>query len=272
VHVLVTAGGLTAAGLWREPVKSCLLPRRVVMELYRGKLRALLGEAAAHGELVLPPTRTLPQFRGLLNKLGRVDWNVKLRERYEHGTGVATYLARYVRGGPIGNSRLVSYQDGEVRFRYRDNRELDAATGRGRWKTLPLRVHDFLARVLEHVPPPGMHTVRSWGLYASSRGDDLARARLLLGQTAQAAVPVQLGWQEVLRRLGQDAATRCAVCGAELVTWGRFRRGERPPSFDRMPRRLRTKLHSRVVRESRPPPAAPPAHPPPNPAARPTTG
>jgi len=271
VHVLLTAGGLAADGSWREPVKSCLFPRGVVMSLFRGKLRALLGDAAARGELLLPPGRTLPQFRGLLNQLGRVAWNVKILERYRHGRGVATYLARYVRGGPIGNGRLVSIRDGEVRFRYRDNRQWDAASGRGRWKTMPLATHAFIARVLEHVPPRGMHAVRSWGLYAASCRAELNQARAALGQTAVAA-PAGVRWQEVLERLGHGAVTRCAVCGAELITWGRFRRGQTPPAFEAMPKTAATKLHSPVASSPRPPPAASAATPPPIPAARPTTG
>ena len=257
VHVLVTAGGLACDGSWRRALKSCLLPRRVLMEVFRGKLRALLGEAAARGELVLPATRTLSQFQGLLNKLGRLDWNVKILQRYEHGRGVATYLARYVRGGPIGNSRLVAYRDGAVSFRYRDNRELDAESGRGRTKVLPLPAGEFLRRVLEHVPPPGMHTVRSWGLYASSRRADLARARSALGQPPLPSGPPRVRWQDVLCRLGQDAASRCPTCGAELVAWGQFRRGQSPPPAAAMPRGLATNLHSWASRAPPVPAAAP---------------
>ncbi len=47
------------------------------------------------------------QWQSELNRLGRIAWNVKLMERYEHGTGVATYLANYLKGGPIGNKRLI---------------------------------------------------------------------------------------------------------------------------------------------------------------------
>jgi hypothetical protein len=272
VHVLVTAGGVTIDGQWRVATKSCLLPRRVLMQLFRGKLRAALVEAAECGELRLPPDRTLAQLRGLLNKLGRVDWNVKILQRYAHGRGVATYLARYVRGGPIGNSRLVHYRDGRVTIRYRDNRELDAASGRGRPKTTSLPVQDFLGRVLEHVPPPRMHTVRWCGLYASSRRDDLNRARTALGQPALQSASPPVRWQDVLRRLGDDAATRCRVCGAELVTWGHFRRGQNPPPLPAVASTTSTNLHRPATREARAPPPAPLALPRPIPAARPTTG
>ena len=48
-----------------------------------------------------------------LDKLREVKWNVHIRERYAHGEGVAHYLARYLRGGPIGNSRLLPAPGGE---------------------------------------------------------------------------------------------------------------------------------------------------------------
>jgi hypothetical protein len=44
LHVLVSAGGLDDRGHWRLPVKSCLLPRKVLMIKFRGKLRAKLIE------------------------------------------------------------------------------------------------------------------------------------------------------------------------------------------------------------------------------------
>lgn len=261
LHVLVTAGGLGTDGRWRLARKSCLLPRRVLMKLFRGKLRALLGEAARRGELQLPMGRTLPQFVGLLNKLGRVHWNVKILDRYRHGRGVATYLARYLRGGPIGNRRLVEYRDGQVSFRYRDNRAADAASGPGRSKTMALGVHEFMRRVLEHVPPPGMHTVRSWGVYAASRRADLARARSALGQSDPPGPTSPLRWQDVVRRAGGDAATRCRVCGAELVAWGHFRRGELPPPLPALAQPVATNLHSVAAIVPRPPPTPRPVQP-----------
>ena len=39
---------------------------------------------------------------------------------YRHGAGVAVYLSRYVRGGPIKDSRLVTADEGSVQFRYED--------------------------------------------------------------------------------------------------------------------------------------------------------
>jgi hypothetical protein len=226
VHLLVTWGGLTAEGAWREPTKSCLLPRRVLVAVFRGKLRAYLGKALDQGELELPPDRTAAQIRGVLNRVGRMVWNVKILERYEHGQGVVTYLARYLKGGPLSNGRLVDCRDGMVRFRYRDNGDRDESDGRGRWKTLRLPVDEFLQRLLEHVPPPSLQTVRAYGLYANSKRPVRAVARVRFDQQPEAK-PVKIRWQDICVQLGRPAATVCPQCGAPLVVHGRIppRRG-----------------------------------------------
>jgi hypothetical protein len=228
LHVLVTAGGLTGDGHWRRAKKKCLLPREVVMRVYRRKLRRKLRQSAKRGQLVLPPGWTLARFRGILNKLGRVAWNVKVLERYEHGQGVATYLARYVKGGPIKNRRLLALADEEATFSYRDNRDQDPRTGRGRRKTKPMAVEEFLSRLLQHVPPPGMQMVRAAGLYASVKRDDLALARRLLGQAPLEPVG-KVRWQDLLKELGCPERTRCPVCGAELITHSLIAAARGPP-------------------------------------------
>ena len=112
VPCLVTGGGLTAEGQWQAVRHGFLLPVRVVMAVFRGKLLAAIRQALARAELGLPEGMRPPPFLNLLQRLGhprKTKWNVHLRERYRHGAGVVTYLARYVRGGPIKNARLVAW-------------------------------------------------------------------------------------------------------------------------------------------------------------------
>jgi hypothetical protein len=214
---LVTGGGLNKELGWRRVVKSCLLPRGVLMSMFRRKYLDAISRALTRGELTLPPDRKVSQVQGLLNKLGRATWNVNIREKYEHGRGVLTYLARYVRGGPISNRRLVACRDGVVLFRYRDNRDSNGQ-GRPRSKTKPLPVNEFLYRVLQHVPPPGMQMVRSYGLYATSQREMLDRAREEQGEKRVPAA-AELNWQDLLEQLigdSEGAPHRCPVCGSQL--------------------------------------------------------
>jgi hypothetical protein len=90
IHCLLTGGGLSRDGRWLAVRKKCLLPRKVLMIKFRGKLLCYLRRSVDKGGLQPPPGRRSAQVRGLLNKLGRQVWNVKIQDRYKHGRGVLT--------------------------------------------------------------------------------------------------------------------------------------------------------------------------------------
>lgn len=209
VHCLVTGGGWTADGAWKPVRGGFLLPVRAVAALFRGKLLAALRAGLTRGTLRVPEGIRPQAMANELNRLGRVRWNVYLKERYPHGRGVVTYLARYLKGGPIANPRLRAATDTAVTFGYTDHRD-------GQRKTMTLSAADFLGRVLEHVPPPGTHGVRAYGLYAAGKRAALDHARDALGQPPAEPSPL-LTWQEAWVD-GNDAdPTRCTVCGQPLV-------------------------------------------------------
>jgi putative transposase/transposase-like zinc-binding protein len=227
IHCLVTGGGLADGGKWKAVVKKCLLPRKVLMMIFRGKLLDALRHAASRGELALPGGMRPNQFLGLLNKLGRAVWNVKIMERYSSGMGVLTYLACYLRGGPISNRRLLAFAEGMVTFRYQDHRDLDPA-GCPRSKELQLSAKEFLRRLLTHIPVPGLQMVRSYALYANTKSKDLTLARQQLGQK-KVAKSEPTRWQDLLKRLGKGDADRCPVCGAKLIRSRVLPRSQGPP-------------------------------------------
>jgi len=126
LHCLVTGGGLTPAGQWVAVRHGFLLPARVVMAVFRGKMLDAIRQAYAREDLVLPEGMRPQPFVNLLNRLGhptKTRWHVRIMERYAHGAGVVTYLARYLRGGPIKNGRLVAYDGARVTFTYRTRHE-----------------------------------------------------------------------------------------------------------------------------------------------------
>ena len=81
MHCLVTGGGLSTAGQWVAVRHGFLLPMRVVMALFRGKLRAAIRQGLGQGTLQLPAGQRQQQVEQLLNKLGRQKWHVHIRER-----------------------------------------------------------------------------------------------------------------------------------------------------------------------------------------------
>ena len=230
VHCLVTGGGRTSDGSWKAVRNGFLLPARVVMAVFRGKLLAAIRQTFARGALVLPEPMRPQQFINLLNRLGhptKTRWNVRIMERYRHGAGVVTYLARYLRGGPIKNARLVAWDGDSVTFTYRARQE-EADAGPASPQRMTVPVADFLQRWLLHVPVPQTRTVRCYGLYHATQTAALALCRAALGQPP-VVVPVGLDWQTVCAQRGDAHPERCPTCGQRLVCTGVIPRGGAPP-------------------------------------------
>jgi len=230
LHCLVTGGGLTPAGQWRAVRNGFLLPARVVMAVFRGKRVDTIRQTFARGALALPEAMRPQQLFNLLNRLGhprQTKWNVRVMERYRHGAGVVTYLARYLRGGPIKNARLMAWDGERVTFSYRlRSEETDGGEPAPQRMTLP--VADFLQRWLRHVPLPQTRVVRSYGLYHPSHAAALAVCRAARGQPPLEA-PAALDWQTVCAQRGEAHPERCPTCGQLLVCTGVIPRGGAPP-------------------------------------------
>lgn len=227
IHCLVSGGGWQGER-WVPLKRDYLLPGAVVRPLYRGKLLAALRQALERGELSLPPGVWPQQLHNLFNRLGRKKWNVRLQERYPHGQGVLNYLARYLRGGPLSNARLIAWDGQTVTFRYRDNHH------QGEPARMTLPVEDFLQRLFWHVPLPGRRVVRSWGLYAPAQRQRLDQARAHLGQ-APVGRPEPLDWQRFCAGQGERHPERCPVCGQALIRRDRLPPHPSPRRLERWP-------------------------------------
>ncbi len=175
VHCLITAGGMTSNGRWKPSRFGSLVPTQRIAARLRRRITRSLERLLEQGRLRLPEDMTRYEARKLISKARRKKWVVHSRGRYNHGAGVATYLARYVRGGPIKNQRLLKLdkQKGIVTFRVSRRGEKLA--------TVKLPVITFIERILLHVPRPNYRVVRSCGLYHHYYADALEACRQQLG-------------------------------------------------------------------------------------------
>ncbi|HET9646116.1 MAG TPA: transposase [Burkholderiaceae bacterium] len=214
VHCLLSAGGVTPDGAWQHTRAGFLLPLRLLQHLLRGKLLGRLKALLQQQRLVLPPEQPLAHWLACLRTLYRAHWNIEVQAPYGHARGVAVYLARYVKGGPLPADRPLSIDSHHlVRVPYFDHRDHQP-------KTLCLRVHEFIARLLWHAPPARQHTVRYAGLYASAHREQHLLARTALGATAAATAQHEASTSAL-------AVPSCPRCGSPLSR--RF--SARPPHF-----------------------------------------
>lgn len=216
VHCLVSGGGLTSSGVWRAVSNGYLLAVRVVRLVFRGKFLDGIRNALEQGQLKLPAAMTEQQLKNLLNQLGRKKWNVCIGERYSHGTGVITYLARYVRGGPLSNGKLQCADETGITFRYRDHHD-------GKVKPMKLTAEEFIGRALRHVPDKGMVVLRHYGLYGRCGKAQRDRCREQLGQREEQSAEA-LTVEQYLEKTGHGEKLHCPVCGERMICVERFGR------------------------------------------------
>lgn len=176
-HCLVTAGGLDSNNNWKA-LGNYLLPSAVIRSVYRGKLQSFIKAAFDDGELTLPPTLSVSQFWAMYQSLYQKHWCVRIEERYAHGKGVVLYLARYCKGGPVDPRQLKQMNADTVTMSYLDHRDK-------RIKQQQLKPMDFITRLLQHVPPTGLHTLRYYGLYAPASKLRYQRSRQQCGTVEQ---------------------------------------------------------------------------------------
>jgi hypothetical protein len=181
--------------------------------VFRGKFLAGLRKLFTRGQLHFAGKLTAlshpEQFNRLLSESARTDWVVHVKPPWGGPETVLKYLARYTHKTAISNHRLVSLQDGQVCFRWKDY-----AHSR-RWRTMKLSAIEFVRRFLMHVLPSGFVRVRHYGILANRhRQEKLALCRDLLGvePTSQGDVPAPLA-TPVHDSLVTPTKV-CPVCGA----------------------------------------------------------
>ena len=129
-----------------------------------------------------------------------------LRRHFAVPEAVVKYLGRYTHRIAISNDRIVSLQDGVVRFRWTDYRDGNQN------KIMKLPAAEFLRRFLLHVLPRGFMRIRHFGLLANRhRKPKLERCRKLLAAAPPPEKRVESVPEMVARLTGKDL-TRCPFC------------------------------------------------------------
>jgi len=134
VHAIVSAGGLTSEGAWRDSRKQYLFSVKVMARLFRRLFRDLLLAAIDAGEIIVPDNVSAPMRRALFE----TKWVVYAKAPFGGAEQVYSYLGRYTHRVGISNARILMDERG-VTFATKDG---DTCT------LLPV---DFLRRLLLHV-------------------------------------------------------------------------------------------------------------------------
>jgi hypothetical protein len=228
VHMIVPGGGIALDGArWVSCRPGFFLPVRVLSRLFRRLFLEKVVAAHKTGRLTFfgnhAPLVDAQAFAAYLAPLRKIEWVVYAKRPFGGPEAVLAYLSRYTHRVAISNSRLISFDDAGVTFKWKDYR----AKGRERAKVMTLATNEFIRRVLIHVLPGGFHRIRHYGLFASSkRVENIALAReLLSAPNPQNAVRDAAGPDA---DEPQTLSRPCPCCGGRMFNIETFERGCSP--------------------------------------------
>jgi Putative transposase/Transposase zinc-binding domain len=219
LHCVIPGGGLSAdLSRWIACRPGFFLPVRVLSRLFRRLFLESLKSAfdqdslQFHGEIEGLQGRQA--FLDYLAPLARTEWVVYAKPPFGGPAHVLEYLGRYTHRVALSNDRLLSIDNHQVSFRYKDYR----IAGREKHKVMTLPEDEFIRRFLTHVLPPGFQKIRFHGFLAHRRRKDgLALCRYLLQTPVQELLPRPADYQELYAALTARSLRRCSACGAEAM-------------------------------------------------------
>jgi hypothetical protein len=151
IHMIVTEGGLTQGGDWKE---HSYWPYMTVSAYWKYEV---LSRLRFHLRASLDAKSVIDREWTRSFKDGTSGYVVKHYRDLGDMEGLGSYLARYVRHPPIGESRILGFDDEGVRIRYEWDNDVHETT---------VSTEDFVRSVLSNIPPKGYRVVRRYGLYS----------------------------------------------------------------------------------------------------------
>lgn len=230
LHCVVPGGGISPGGEhWVSCKPGFFLPVRVLSRLFRRlfleQLRRAFDEDALRFFNALAPLQEAGAFARYLAPVGRAEWVVYAKPPFGGPDQVLAYLGRYTHRVAIANSRLLSFDDAEVAFDWKDYRH------QSKHKVMRLEPDEFVRRFLLHVLPSGFQRIRHYGLLANRyREVKLARCRQLLMAPASLPPVVEAeDYRDHYQRLTGVSLRDCPQCGhGQMVRIESFLPGTQP--------------------------------------------
>jgi hypothetical protein len=208
----VPGGGISPDGnSWKACRPGFFLPVTVLSSMFRGLFLHYLMKAFSAGALnFFSAHRHLHEpaaFRRYLAPLWNTGWVIYTKKPFAGPAQVLDYVGRYTHRVAISNNRLLSVDDGTVRFRWKDYRDGN------RQKTMTLDGGEFIRRFLIHVLPDGFHRIRYFGFLGNChRTRKLERCRELLGMTPPAPADPPADYRDRFEALTGRSLRQCPHC------------------------------------------------------------
>jgi hypothetical protein len=235
VHCIVPGGGIGPGGDWVACRPGFFLPVHVLSRLYRRLFLQRLNAAFDAGVLKffgdLAALRAPEEFARYLAPLRHTPWVVYAKRPFGGAEQTLAYLGRYTHRVAIANRRLLSCDDGVVRFRWKDYRANNKS------RAMSLDAGEFMRRFLMHVLPKGFRRIRHFGFLANAgRSRKLAHIRAALDIPEPTPGVETDDYRVRYAALTGKRIDICPCCGGRMIEFGSWPRSSAPqnhaPAWD----------------------------------------
>lgn len=205
IHCLITDGG-EKNGVWKKTKQKIFIPVKVLITVFKAIFIKKVRQSYKNKELKLPDNMNESGFYFMVEKIYQKQWNIECCKPYKHGKGVATYLAKYIRGGAIKNQQIKKVTEKEVTFSYKNYKKKQTSL-------MKLSIDEFISRVMEHVSVSKKMIIRRFGIYHNSCRKRLNTIKEYLGQLI-GKVMQKISAYTFLKSINKEM--KCEHCSANL--------------------------------------------------------
>jgi hypothetical protein len=218
LHCLIPAGVLSfTKDRWIPAKESFLFRIQSLEKEFHKRYLQKLQTAYQNDKLIFPGNtahyHSQQEFKKLVQSLSKVQWIAYAKRPFAGPQQVLEYLGRYTHRIAISNNRILSVDNGQVSFTYRD-RERNSEI-----RTMTLHPHEFMRRFLLHVLPKGFMKIRYFGfLSRKNKKQMIPLLRTLIDPDAKLPEKIKETILEMMLRLTGKDITCCPKCKRGTMT------------------------------------------------------
>ena len=184
VHLIIPGGGIAASGCWKNAKSNgrYLFSVKAMSTVFKHKyMEGFLQSLKDENKKIDPSLRET-----LYNK----SWIVYAKQPFGGPQQVIEYLGRYTHKVAISNHRIVSIQNDEVSFTYKDYAD------NSKQKIMILEATEFLRRFCLHILPQRFRKIRYYGFMANANSALLQVQQKEMGTVVQSTKEIKkLSWR-----------------------------------------------------------------------------
>jgi predicted Zn-ribbon and HTH transcriptional regulator len=213
LHCLVPAGVLSFdKAHWNPSRKKYLFSAKSLAKQFRKTYICHLQRLYENDELCFygktTATGTAKGIAGLIATLKSKQWIVYAKRPFAGPEQVLDYLGRYTHRVAISNHRIVSMDNEQVTFTYKDRSDDN------RTRPMTLTADEFIRRFLLHVLPAHFVKIRYFGfMFHRDKHKNIALIRGLIDAQAVFIEPVDESAEQIMLRLTGIDIHCCPHCG-----------------------------------------------------------